>query len=101
MQRRFLFVTLAVTAVILHGSLYPYDFHVPPDSAGPLMALVRSWGARPDSFGEMLANILLYVPFGLFTALAPRGVHSTTLLCRRFRVSNQIPEPRFPTAPSL
>ncbi len=73
MQRRFLFVTLAVTAVILHGSLYPYDFHVPPDSAGPLMALVRSWGARPDSFGEMLANILLYVPFGLFTALAIGG----------------------------
>ena len=39
MQRRFLFVTLAVMAVILHGSLYPYDFHVPPDSSGPVLAL--------------------------------------------------------------
>lgn len=73
MQRRFLFVTLAVTAVILHGSLYPYDFHVPPDSSGPVLALLRSWGTGSNSFGEMLANLLLYVPFGFFAALTLRA----------------------------
>lgn len=73
MQRRFLFVTFAVMAVILHGSLYPYDFHVPPDSSGPVLALLRSWGSRSDSFGEMMANILLYMPLGFFAALAIRA----------------------------
>lgn len=73
MQRRFLFVTLAVTAVILHGSLYPYDFHVPANSNGPVFALLQSWGTRPDSLGEMLANLLLYMPFGFFAALAMRS----------------------------
>jgi VanZ family protein len=83
MQRRFLFVTLAVTAVILHGSLYPYDFHVPSGSAGPVVALLRSWGTQPDSFGEMIANILLYVPLGFFAALTirvPRRLLVVTLL---------------------
>lgn len=80
MQRRFLFVTLAVTAVILHGSLYPYDFRVPAGSHGPILALLQSWGARRDSFGEMTANILLYVPFGFFAAMTIRAARSRLLL---------------------
>ncbi len=69
---KFLLVTLAVTAIILHGSLYPYDFRIPPGSIGPVTTLLRSWAKPPGSLGEMIANILLYIPFGFFAALALR-----------------------------
>lgn len=71
-DRRFLLVTLAVTAVILHGSLYPYDFRPQPGSDGPIATLLESWHAPRDSFGEMAANVLLYMPFGFFAVLALR-----------------------------
>jgi len=73
LNRKFFLVTLAVTAVILHGSLYPYDFHVPAGSAGPLDALLHSLNRPRDSFGEMIANILLYIPFGFFAVLTIRS----------------------------
>jgi VanZ family protein len=76
LKPKFLLVTLAMTAVILHGSLYPYEFRVPPGPIGPLTALLRSWSAPRDSFGEMIANVLLYMPFGFFATLS---------LCSRFR----------------
>jgi VanZ family protein len=68
-------VALAVTAVILHGSLYPYEFRLPPGTAGPVSTLLSSWTMRSHSLGEMIANVLLYAPFGFFAALAIRGPH--------------------------
>ncbi len=69
---KYLLVTLAVMAVVLHGSLYPYEFHTPPDSLGPVTALLGSGLSPRDSFGEMIANILLYMPFGFFAMLSLR-----------------------------
>lgn len=68
----FLLLTLVMVAVILHGSLYPYAFRVPPGDIGAWQALLRSWGRPPSSFGDLAANILLYIPFGLFGAMAVR-----------------------------
>ena len=40
-SRKFLLASLAMIAVILHGSLYPYQFRVPAGAAGPVEALLR------------------------------------------------------------
>ncbi len=55
--------------VILHGSLYPYQFHVPASGVGPVATLLDSWADPPSSFGDLVANILLYVPLGFLGAL--------------------------------
>jgi VanZ family protein len=71
--------TLLAVLVILHGSLFPYEFRVPPGSGGPVDALLNSWADHPSSLGDMLANVMLYMPFGLFAALAAR--HRKVDLC--------------------
>jgi VanZ family protein len=68
----FLPATLIVTAIIVHGSLYPYDFHAPPGGVGPVATLFGSWAVPPSSYGDFLANLLLYVPFGFFAGLTVR-----------------------------
>lgn len=68
--RRHLLLTLAVVAVILHGSLYPYRFAVPPHGIGPIATLFASWKDLGTGYGDIAANILLYTPFGFFMALA-------------------------------
>lgn len=65
---RFAVLTLLVIAVIVYGSLYPFDFSrswVPDDKIGALLA---TWN-RVTSRGDIISNILLYVPLGLFAAL--------------------------------
>lgn len=70
---KFLTATLAVIGVILHGSLYPYEFQVPPSAVGPVATLLHSWATPPSSYGDLVANLLLYVPFGFFGAMAIRA----------------------------
>jgi len=72
-SRNLLLATVAVIAVIVHGSLYPYQFRVPPGVTGPVEALLDSWATPPSSYGDLVANLLLYVPLGFFGALAMRG----------------------------
>ncbi len=59
---------IAIAILILHGSLYPYDFHFRAGS--PIAALTSNWAALPNGRGDLLANILLYVPLGASIALA-------------------------------
>lgn len=56
-------MTAGVAAVILYGSLFPFQFHANPD---PFGALLHSG----DGLGryDVAANILFYVPLGLFAA---------------------------------
>jgi VanZ family protein len=65
-------VLLAV-AVIVHGSLWPYSFQPPSAAGGPVHALLSSWTEHPSSLGDILGNVLLYAPLGLFAALATAG----------------------------
>ena len=64
--------TFLIVAVIVHGSLWPYDFRIPPGPGGPLDALLHSWPGHP-SRTDIIANVLLYIPLGLFAASAGRG----------------------------
>jgi VanZ family protein len=73
---------MGIVAVIVHGSLYPYAFRVPRASAGALATLLASWSKPPTSFGDLVANILLYLPLGFFgvqALRAPRRLLAVTL----------------------
>ena len=66
-------VLLLVTAFILYGSLFPFEYRPREFPGGPLAYLLTTahdWDRR----GDLLANILLYIPFGFFAtyALPPR-----------------------------
>lgn len=65
--RNFLFISIILAAVILYGSLYPFQFHA-HEGAGPLLTLIGSWRHRPGR-GDFLSNIALYVPLGFFCCL--------------------------------
>lgn len=65
----FAWIALAVVIVIVYGSLYPFAFQSRPGS--PFGALAATYGL-PDSRGDFLSNILLYIPFGLFSIQALR-----------------------------
>lgn len=67
--RDFAAAWIIATAFIIYGSLYPFEFRVPASGAGALRTLLGSWDNRPGR-GDLLSNILLYVPFGFFGVLA-------------------------------
>jgi VanZ family protein len=71
-RRWCLLATLIVVAVILHGSLYPYHFRQPSGGVGAAATLLASWSDLGKSYGDIVANVLLYVPFGFFAALTIR-----------------------------
>jgi len=55
--------------IVLYGSLYPFRFEASHHTAGALRALLATWRSL-DSRGDLLANILLYVPLGFFSTQA-------------------------------
>jgi VanZ family protein len=68
-------IPVIMMAVILYGSLYPFEFRIPPNGIGPLPTFLRTWH-EPPGRGDVLANILLYMPLGFFVRLGfRRGVH--------------------------
>ena len=62
-------VLLLVILVILYGSLFPFNFQERSYPGGPLFYLLSTWRVW-DHRGDLLANILLYLPFGFFAAMA-------------------------------
>jgi VanZ family protein len=58
---------VATVALILYGSLYPFAFYNYVDPAKGLQNLLSTWHTR-STVGDLLANILLYLPFGFFAA---------------------------------
>ena len=67
-------VFLPVVAFILYGSLYPFRFHVCRTTIGPVAfpLSTRQVSRRQDwdHRGDLLSNILLYIPFGFFGVCA-------------------------------
>jgi glycopeptide antibiotics resistance protein len=55
----------AVIALILYGSLYPFEFRIPLNGRGAWSTLLSGWSSRPGR-ADFIANVLLYVPFGWF-----------------------------------
>jgi VanZ family protein len=67
-------ILLIVIALIVYGSLYPWEFHSTPLAASPLWVLVHSWPTVIDRFliRDIAVNLLLYMPVGVFSFLALR-----------------------------
>jgi hypothetical protein len=59
-------VVLLVTALIVYGSLYPWQFHAARIAGNPLLILLYSWPLEFDRFAvrDMAINVVLYIPFG-------------------------------------
>jgi VanZ family protein len=69
-----------ITAIIVYGSLYPFRFHGRGLSIGSVAYLLSTWRDW-DRRGDLLANVLLYVPFGLLAARSlPDRVGASTRL---------------------
>ena len=71
----FLMFTAVFAAIVIYGSLVPFDFHWRPGAPGPVRALLETWDSSPKP-SDFLANVLLYAPFGF---LACRSVRSERL----------------------
>jgi VanZ family protein len=71
LNRNFALIAAGITLVIIYGTLYPFHFAEGPDSNGPIGALLKTWRG-PFGRGDFVANILLYLPFGLFWVQALR-----------------------------
>ncbi len=69
LKRRYAWATTIVIAGIIYASLFPFHFHRPPGVRGALETLVSSWNYPPGR-GDLVANILLYTPFGLLAGLS-------------------------------
>src|SRR6185312_332333 len=69
--RPFQLALAATVILILYGSLFPFEFHDRGSRATGLRALLATWKGL-DSRGDILANILLYLPLGLFAVKASR-----------------------------
>jgi VanZ family protein len=63
-------LTVIVAGAIVYGSLYPFVFHDTGSFGADISHLAGTWKQPPQSRGDLLANILLYMPLGLAIALA-------------------------------
>ena len=64
-------IFLITVLLIVYGSLYPFDFHVPHVDNGPVWVLLHAW---PEDLNRFLIkdvgiNIFIYLPFGMFGSL--------------------------------
>ena len=67
-HRNLVVATILVVLIIIYGSLY--DFELRPGGGNPVLFLLGTWRQPPSSRGDLIANILLYMPYGFFAALA-------------------------------
>lgn len=72
-----------IIIIIVYGSLYPFAFSVPDNGEGPLRTLIESWSVPPGR-GDLIANILLYMPLGFFGV---RAFRQTTRFWVRFSIT--------------
>lgn len=57
-----------VVAAIVYGSLYPFELHFYGTGREGLTHLLGTWHSPPQSKGDLIANILLYMPLGYAAA---------------------------------
>ncbi len=69
-------IVIAIAALLIYGSLYPWKFHAPRGPDGPLEALLHSWRFSLNRFElrDIAVNIAIYMPFGAaaYVWLSPR-----------------------------
>ena len=104
-DHNFALMAAGIAAIIVYGSLFPFQFHYSHPSAGLLRSLLDTWRTGPGR-GDFLANVLLYLPYGLFSVAVLRRwpaaarivlsmcsglVLSTSLELTQFYVPGRIP----------
>lgn len=60
-------------AAIIYRSLYPFDFH--NNRSDAFRALLSTWNTS-SSRGDLIANVVLYLPFGFFAVRSLRNQSS-------------------------
>lgn len=63
------FLLALTSALILYGTLYPFDFAVGAHPGDVVSLLTSSLNARPGR-GDILSNVVLFLPFGFFAMQA-------------------------------
>lgn len=61
-------IAFVVTA-ILYGSVYPFAFHATGSITEAFQHFFATWNQPPQSRGDLLANVLLFIPMGLTLAI--------------------------------
>jgi len=92
-QPKYAMISAAILAIIILGSLFPFDFYANPNPAGALLSLIAT-ARRPAGRGDLIANIMLYIPFGFFSVLAlssrPRVKHHVLVVLTGWALSTAI-----------
>jgi VanZ family protein len=70
-EPRYASVAAGVAALIAYGSLYPFQFHPRPGTIGPVAYLLATRGFAMER-GDLISNVLLYLPLGMFSAASFR-----------------------------
>jgi len=65
-NRNYVLGTLVVLAGIVYVSLYPFHWRPVHLAGGPFHQFALSWDRWPESRGDFFANVLLYLPWGVF-----------------------------------
>ena len=65
-------VLIIAIALILYGSLWPWQYNPAHASGNPLLILLHSWSTQtgPAGVEDIVVNLLLYIPVGMFGYLA-------------------------------
>ncbi len=71
-------IWIIVTVIIAYGSLFPFDFQTNDLNWVTFDLFLRSWQAR-SSWGDLLGNIILFVPFGIAGMLSTRNLRFVSL----------------------
>ncbi|HLY18031.1 MAG TPA: VanZ family protein [Bryobacteraceae bacterium] len=72
-------ILVIVIALILYGSLYPWQFHARQYGDSPLWILLHTWpsgGINRYLIWDIAVNVALYVPLGIFGYLSMSGQSS-------------------------
>ena len=65
---RYLWAAAITAAVIIYGSLSPFDFYA-GRGGNPVLFLLAHWRTPSQSVAGFFANVVLYLPLGLFIGL--------------------------------
>ncbi len=65
-------ILLIAIALIVYGSLFPWQYNPAHGPGNPILQLIHSWPrhVRDASVGDVIVNLLLYIPVGMFGYLA-------------------------------
>ena len=71
-------IWMIVTVLIVYGSLFPFNFQAYDLSRTTFDLFLQSWQDR-SSWGDLLSNIALFVPFGVAGMLSTRNFRFASL----------------------